>query len=195
MAKLKPRQLTVSIQAAVAFAVGILITFSQVHNAFVANLGLLILSIGWAVASVLASFSSKLGKQALFSRLFIAIASIAMAIFAAEALSQQNQPTVIPIYFWGLFGAIAELNFARLEQRKSPERRDALISAGLAFGLFLSQQFVPAADIVGRVGFFGAYAVILGVHLGLAAATPAANASNGKSGAKKSGASKIEAKK
>lgn len=174
MAKLKPRQLTIAIQAAVAFSVGILITFSQAHNDYVANLGLLILSIGWAVANVLASFNSKLGKQALFSRLFIAIASFAMAIFAANLLQMpKDQVGINLVYFWGLFGTIAELNFARLEQRKSAERRDSLISAGLALGLFLAQQFAPIADIVGRVGFFGAYAVILAVHLGLTAATPA----------------------
>jgi hypothetical protein len=42
---------TLWIQTAVLFAVGIFITFSQVHNAIIGNLGLMFVALGFATAA------------------------------------------------------------------------------------------------------------------------------------------------
>jgi hypothetical protein len=49
--------------------------------------------------------------------------------------------------------------------------KDNLLNAG--FGLLLGVLFLIAPlDIVSAVGFFGAYLVLTGTHLGISAATP-----------------------
>lgn len=160
------------VKASAAFAAGIFITFSQAHDANVAMIGLAIISAGWSVASLI----DVIKNRNPFLSGFVFLAAGAM-IYYALSFEANNATTLawILLQSWGLFGAIAEVVFAMRHKPKTPQRRDYLISAGLALGLYLSQISITAAsDSVSHVGFFGAYAVLLAVHLGITAASPAA---------------------
>ena len=158
------------IKAASAFIAGIFITFSQVHDANVAMFGLLLISAGWFLASL---FLILKNINPVFNGLLM-LATSAMA-WLAVSFEANNATTMawILLQSWGLLGAIVELIFALRSEKKSAQRRDYFINAALALGLFVSQiSITAAADSVSHVGFFGAYATILGVHLGIAAASP-----------------------
>jgi hypothetical protein len=144
------------IQAAAAFVAGIFITFSQVHDANIGMYGLAIISVGWCIAAI------------------VAITKRNAIIFNAN---NATSSAWILIQSWGLFGALAELYLAIRQGKGSAQRRDHFINAGLAAALVVALALVTdAGDSVSRVGFFGAYAVILAVHLGIAAASPKAKA-------------------
>lgn len=158
------------IKAASAFIAGIFITFSQAHDADVAMLGLVIMSAGWAVASV---FDVLKKRNPVLNGIILLAASY--MIYCATSFEANNATTMawILLMAWGLFGAIAELIFALRAEKKSVARRDYLINSVLAIGLFAAQAAITkASDSVSHVGFFGAYAIILAIHLGIAAASP-----------------------
>ncbi len=167
-------RISLIIKAAAAFIAGLFITFSQAHDANVAMFGLLIISAGWFLASL---FLILKNSNPIFNGLLV-LASAAMAWYSMGF--DANGTTTwawILLEAWGLFGAIAELISALRSKTKSADRRDHFISAALALGLFISQiSITAAADSVSHVGFFGAYAIILAVHLGIAAASPQAKA-------------------
>lgn len=158
------------IKSAAAFIAGIFITFSQAHDADVAMLGLVIISAGWAVASV---FDVLKNRQPVLNGIIL-LGACAM-IYYAVSFEPNNATTLawILLMAWGLFGAIVELIFALRAEKKSVARRDYLINSVLAIGLFAAQAAITkASDSVSHVGFFGAYAIILAIHLGIAAASP-----------------------
>lgn len=164
-----------AIQATTALAAGIFITFSQVHDSSTALIGLLVLCAGWLAASVTTAIKN-FGEPGTSVHIVVAGGTILMAILAILTANS-------PIYFgtwlllahWGFYGAVIEAIFAKQAPAKTPARRDHLISMALGLGLYLSQAIIMIAgnDPVSQVGFFGAYAVIIGVHLGIAAASPA----------------------
>jgi hypothetical protein len=162
------------IKAAAALIAGIYITFSQAHDANVAMFGLLIISAGWFLASIILVLKN---INPILNGLLI-LSTAAMAWLAVSfAANDATTMAWILLEAWGFFGAIFESIFAFRAQKKSALRRDHLINAGLATGLFISQISITAAnDSVSHVGFFGAYAAILGVHLGISAASPNAQA-------------------
>lgn len=163
------------IKAAAAFIAGIYITFSQAHDANVAMFGLLIISAGWFLASIISVLKNS--NPILNGVLILATAAMAWLAVSFEANNATTMAWIL-LEAWALFGAIFELIFALRAQKKSAIRRDYLINAGLALGLFVSQvSITAAADSVSHVGFFGAYAAILGVHLAIASASPNAIAS------------------
>lgn len=158
------------IQASAAFIAGIFITFSQAHDADVAMLGLLIVSAGWFLAAIIAV----LKNQSTVLNSLVILGSAAMA-WMSVSFDANNATTMawILLMAWGLFGAIFELIFALRANKKSVARRDHLINSVLAIGLFAAQAAITkASDSVSHVGFFGAYAIILAIHLGIAAASP-----------------------
>lgn len=163
-------RISIIIKAAAAFVAGVFITFSQAHDANVAMLGLVIISAGWIAASIVDVIKNKNPYLSGFILL-----SAGTMIYQAVSFEANNATTMawILLEAWGFFGAIAELIFALRAGRKSSARRDHLISAVLALGLFGAQVSVTAAsDSVSHVGFFGAYAILVAVHLGISAASP-----------------------
>ena len=158
------------IQASAAFIAGIFITFSQAHDADVAMLGLLIVSAGWFLAAIIAVLKNQ--STVLNSVVFLGSAAMAWLSVSFDANNATTMAWIL-LMAWALFGAIFELIFALRAGKKSGARRDHLISAVLAIGLLISQASITAAsDSVSHVGFFGAYAVILAVHLGISSASP-----------------------
>lgn len=163
-------RISLIIKSAAALIAGIFITFSQAHDANVAMFGLIILSSGWFLASIF----EVLKNQKPFLNGFLILASAAMA-WSAVSFEANNATTRawILLEAWGFFGAIVEIIFALRAVKKSSVRRDHLISAALAFGLFVSQVSITAAsDSVSHVGFFGAYAILIAVHTALISASP-----------------------
>jgi len=77
------------------------------------------------------------------------------------------------ITVWGLVAGAFELYLARRSGFSTTVGRDYLLSATLSIVLGLLFLVAPL-DIVSAVGFFGAYLVISGVQLGVAAASPVA---------------------
>jgi hypothetical protein len=199
MPRIKNRKITATIQAVSAFIAGILITFSQSHNADIGMIALIVMSIGWVIAFGWAGYAKKEIRARVF-RFVIAVASAAMIPVAFATLSNIGGSSA-PIegtpeeYAWGLLaswgylGAIVELILAFYGKPGSSRRRDHFISAGLAALLGVAQTVTPTSDAVTHVGAFGAYAVILAVHLGLVAMSPA------KKAGKKSGSNKTKSKK
>ena len=162
---------TLWIQTAFLFAVGIFITFSQIHNAIIGNLGLMFVALGYATAATIEVLKSKQsgkpnGSPTLQVLIFGAIATSAIVFAASNNI----------ISFLVLVIAFAVFN-GLLELKKVSVQKESKLSAFIHFGLVAVLAISGALtglDPVAFVGFFGAYAVILAVHLGITAATPKA---------------------
>lgn len=137
-----------SLRAIASIAVGLFVTFWQAHHEAV---GLV----------ALATFTLLYGLRTLFgSPRYFPIALIAlMTAFIAATSFDSAENFVLLVSIWGVSqAAIDYLN------------RDS-IGATLALLLALLFALVPM-DIVSAVGFFGAYLIVSGVHLGIAAYSP-----------------------
>lgn len=172
-------RLTLWIQTAFLFAVGIFITFSQIHNAIIGNLGLVLVSLGFATAATIEVLKTKRGEKlgatskpsgsvgpTLQVIVFGAIATAAI-VFAA---SNNIVSFLVLVISFAVFNGLLEL-------KKVSVQKESKLSAFIHFGLVAALTISGALtglDPVAFVGFFGAYAVILAVHLGITAASPKA---------------------
>ena len=174
-------KLNLGLKAAIALAVGIFITFMQIHDQVVGLIALTTLALGWATANLLTIFLSKnrisilesvplIVIQAIFG--FIALNSELTLIQEPNSQILQFSPFVILVVTWGFLSGAYDVWQAQLVGAKTGPGRDFLINAGLNFVL-AAIFLIPNLDIVSAVGFFGAYSVLMGVHLGISAATPA----------------------
>ncbi len=137
-----------SLRAIASIAVGLFVTFWQSHDAAV---GLVALSI----------FTVCYGLRTLFgSPKYFPIALIALITAFISATNIESVSLfVILVAIWG--AAQAAIDFVNQD----------LIGAALAVLLALLFALVPL-DVVSAVGFFGAYLIVSGVHLGIAAYSP-----------------------
>jgi uncharacterized membrane protein HdeD (DUF308 family) len=100
----------------------------------------------------------------------------ALVGLAASFIPSSNQAAsglafVYLVAGWALISGFFDLYLARRVGFKSRSGKDSLISSVLS--LMLGVLFLAAPiDIVSAVGFFGAYLVLTGVHLAIAAFTP-----------------------
>jgi uncharacterized membrane protein HdeD (DUF308 family) len=167
-------QKILGVRAIVFLAVGLFITFTQSHSAATGLFALALFGIGFAVANVAATIWAK-GKYLSVESLPLTLIAMAVGLFAA--LIPQTEPTAQGLAFvylvagWAVISGAMELYLANRAGFRTRSGKDGLISAGL--GLALGLLFLIAQlDIVSAVGFFGAYLVISGVHLAIAALTP-----------------------
>ncbi len=163
---------TNALRAAVSFAVGIFITFSQSHSANVGLLALAIFALGFAVTN--AAGSAIWGKgMAAIEAMPLTLVALLIGVFAIMAGSSAAATTAFVglVTVWGLVSGAFELYLARRASLKSVEGREYLLSAVLSIVLGLLFLVAPL-DIVSAVGFFGAYLVVSAVQLGVAAASP-----------------------
>ena len=167
-------QKILGVRAIVFLAVGLFITFTQSHSAATGLFALALFGIGFAVANVAATIWAK-GKYLSVESLPLTLIALAVGLFAA--LIPQAEPTAQGLAFvylvagWAVISGAMELYLANRAGFRTRSGKDGLISAGL--GLALGLLFLIAQlDIVSAVGFFGAYLVINGVHLAIAALTP-----------------------
>ena len=164
---------TNALRAAVSFAVGLFITFSQSHSA---NIGLVALAIfGLAFAVSNAAGSAIWGKgMAAIEAMPLTLVALLIGVFAIMAASSDAAATAFVglVTVWGLVSGAFELYLARRASVKSAAGREYLISSVLSIVLGMLFLVAPL-DIVSAVGFFGAYLIVSGVQLAVAAASPA----------------------
>lgn len=167
-------QKVLGVRAIIFVAVGLFITFTQSHSAATGLLALAIFGIGLAVANIAATIWDKINYLSVES-LPLSLISLAAGLLAA--LIPQSDPTAQALAFvylvsgWAVVSGAIELYLANRSGFRTRAGKDGLITAvlGLALGLLF---LIAPLDIVSAVGFFGAYLVICGVHLGIAALTP-----------------------
>jgi hypothetical protein len=167
-------KIVIAYRAIIFLVTGLLITFTQSHSA---NTGLMFLSvfgIGLALVNSISTFFAKGGIWSLDS-LPISIAAASVGL-AAVFIPSSNQAAsglafVYLVAGWALISGSFDLYLARRAGFKSRSGKDSLISAVLSLSLGVLFLAAPI-DIVSAVGFFGAYLVLTGVHLAIAAFTP-----------------------
>ena len=162
---------TLWIQTAFLFAVGIFITFSQVHNAIIGNLGLMFVALGFATAATIEVLKTKgtgksNGSSSLQVIVFGAIATAAIVFAAGNDIVS----FLILVITFAVFNGLLELKKVSIQKES---KLSAFIHFGLVAVLGISGA-LTGLDPVASTGFFGAYAVILAVHLGITAASPKA---------------------
>ena len=164
-----------ALRAAVSLGVGLFITFSQLHNATIGLLALAIFSLGFAITNSLGSIVWGKGLVAI-EAMPLTVVSFLVGVFALMAMSGESAQTAFIglVTVWGLVSGAFELYLARRASIKSTEGREFLMSAILSATLGLLFLVAPL-DIVSAVGFFGAYLIVSGVQLGVAAATPSSS--------------------
>ena len=109
----------------------------------------------------------------------LTVVSLLIGVFSLMALSLDSnlstdgaQTAFIGLVtVWGLVAGAFEMYLARRASFKTTSGREYLMSAILSAVLGLLFLVAPL-DIVSAVGFFGAYLIVSGVQLGVAAATP-----------------------
>jgi hypothetical protein len=169
---------TNALRAAVSLAVGLFITFSQSHSSSIGLMALATFSLAFAVTNAGASAIWGKGLAAI-EAIPLTLVSLLIGIFSLMALSLDSnlstkgaQTAFIGLVtVWGLVSGAFELYLARRASLKTVHGRDFLLSAILSAVLGLLFLVAPL-DIVSAVGFFGAYLIVSGVQLGVAAATP-----------------------
>jgi hypothetical protein len=165
-------RITTAIQAAAAIIAGIFITFSQIHDALIGNVGIAILAIGFAISSaiLIAKKVSRIANVLNF------VFYVAVAVFAIVLIVQLDQVWFYGLMFiWPFVNGFFEVGNIFTAKPGSGERKDSVLSALINFGLIVAISIsgvISGIDPVAFVGFFGAYAIILGVHLGISSATP-----------------------
>ena len=167
-------QKVLGVRAIIFVTVGLFITFTQSHSAATGLLALAIFGIGLAVTNIAATIWDKKSYLSIES-LPLTLISLAVGLFAV--LIPQTDTTAQALAFvylvagWAVVSGALELYLANRNGFRTRDGKDGLITAvlGLALGLLF---LIAPLDIVSAVGFFGAYLVICGVHLGIAALTP-----------------------
>jgi len=165
-------RITTAIQAAAAIIAGIFITFSQIHDALIGNIGIAILAIGFAISSALL-IAKKVSRIA---NVLNFVFYVGVAVFAIVLITQLDQVWFYGLMFiWPFVNGFFEVGNIFTAKPGSGERKDSVLSALINFGLIVAISIsgvVSGIDPVAFVGFFGAYAIVLGVHLGISSATP-----------------------
>jgi len=139
-----------SLRALASIAVGLFVTFWQAHHAAVGLVAI-------AIFTILYGLRTLFGSPKYFP---IALIALITAFLAATSLQNNADATfILLVAIWGAAQSSIDLI-----------NRDS-ISATLALLLSLLFALVPM-DIVSAVGFFGAYLIVSGVHLGIAAYSP-----------------------
>ena len=167
--KQTPR-IALAARAAISLAVGLFLTFSQSHGAEIGLLALGIFGLSFAVLTGLASVLFQKGLAAIENVPLVMVALL-IGIFALSATDDAMAFKFL-VTGWAIIAGAFELYQARRAGFKTAAGRDLLINS--SFSLLLAVLFLLAPlDIVSQVGFFGAYLMMSGVHIGIAAASPA----------------------
>jgi hypothetical protein len=163
-----------ALRAAISFGVGIFITFNQSHSAATGLLALGIFGIGFALLN---GVGSVIWGKGIFSLENFPLTLVALLIGIAAILVPATDPEAAALAFvylvtgWGLISGAFEMYLARKAGFATRLGKDGLISASLSLLVGLLFLIAPL-DIISAVGFFGAYLVLSGVHLGISSATP-----------------------
>ena len=160
-------------RAFVYLAVGLNITFKQGRGITWAIAMLALFGLGLTLANIAPLFVRKF-RNHLGLIHWLPEAALAGALMGAAALNPYGNEGGGYGYYVGLITAWGVLNLvynsasAWLAPKASQLRKDAAILAGLNGALGLLFAFAPLGAIP-AVGFFGAYLVLVAVHLGISA--------------------------
>lgn len=153
-----------------AIVVGLVITFTPDHSA---SMGLISLGVFGAVSAVVLVLTTlRLGAgeplRTLHRGLSVIAAVVAAAAFALVAGLEGNLLPflLLTLGAYGVFAGAYEVVWGLRHRGISPLARDGItVGAGT---VILALILVAVGDSVSAVGFFGAYAVIVGVYLVIA---------------------------
>ena len=167
-------QKVLGVRAIIFVAVVLFITFTQSHSAATGLFSLAVFGIGLAVANIVATIWDKrkyLSVESLPLTLISLLAGLSAVLIPQSDSTAQALAFVYLVSGWAVVAGALELYLANQSGFRTRAGKDGLITAVLGLGIGLLFLIVPL-DIVSAVGFFGAYLVICGVHLGIAALTP-----------------------
>lgn len=157
------------LRAIPALAVGLTITFTADHSVM---LGLITLSVfGLSSALVLFVTSVRLAADDTLRGLHRGLTVIAAVVGVLAAVAAAASGAVLPVLLllvggYAVLAGALELVWGIRHRDRNPLARDAVI---IGIGtLTLAVVLALVADPVSAVGFFGAYAVVLGVFLVIA---------------------------
>lgn len=163
-----------ALRAAISLGVGIFITFNQSHSAATGLLSFAIFGIGFAFLN---GIGSMVWGKGIFSLENLPLTLVSLIVGIAAILVPATDPEAQGLVFiylvsgWCLIAGAFELFLARRAGLATRSGKDSIINSALSLGVGLLFLIAPL-DIVSAVGFFGAYLVLSGVHLGISAGTP-----------------------
>ncbi|QDZ15426.1 HdeD family acid-resistance protein [Humibacter ginsenosidimutans] len=157
------------VRAVVALIAGGFVTFDADHSPHV---GLLVFGAFTLLGGIVVGVGGLLLKDAMVKWLFVAQGAFGVVVGVA-ALALHGTGLGVLLYgvsVWAALTGFAELYSGLRSRHRSDSARDWMVVGGLTAVLALVFLAIPP-DSVLAVGLFGAYAVIVGVYLGIGAFT------------------------
>ena len=157
------------VRAVVALVAGGFITFDPEHSA---RVGLIVFGSYALLEGVVVGVGGLLLKDAVTKWLFVAQGVLGVVVGIA-ALSLNGAGLGVLLYgvsVWALLTGFAELYCGIRGRGRSDSARDWMVIGVLTVVLALVYLLIPS-DALLAVGLFGAYAVIVGVYVGIGAFT------------------------
>jgi len=157
------------VRAIVALVAGGFITFDPEHSS---RVGLLVFGSYALVEGIVVGVSGLLLKDALTKWLFVAQGALGV-VMGVAALVLNGAGLGVLLYgvsVWALLTGFAELYCGVRGRRRAEQSRDWMVIGGLTVILAIVYLLIPS-DALLTVGLFGAYAVIVGVYVGIGAFT------------------------
>lgn len=157
------------VRAVVALLAGGFVTFDPEHSA---RVGLIVFGSYALLTGIVVGIGAFVQKDALTKWFFVAQGALGVVVGAA-ALVLNGAGLAALLYgvsVWALLTGFAELYCGLRNRRRSASARDWMVVGALTVVLALVFLFIPPDSLL-AVGLFGAYAVIVGVYVGIGAFT------------------------
>ena len=157
------------VRAIIALVAGGFITFDPEHSA---RVGLLVFGSYALVEGVVVGIGGLLLKDALTKWLFVAQGALGVVVgIAALVLNGAGLGALLyGVSVWALLTGFAEFYCGWRARRRFDASRDWMVIGGLTVILAVVFLVIPPDSLL-AVGLFGAYAVIVGVYVGIGAFT------------------------
>lgn len=154
------------IRAIVAIAVGIVITFNEEHSA---AFGLVVFG-AFAIAAGLLSGASALAVSGAARVIFVVdgVVGLAAGVVALTALGTGLGILLYVVSVWAAITGATELYLGLRDRTRVASARDWTLVGALTCALAVVFAFIPADQRL-VVGLIGAYAIVIGVYLAVAA--------------------------
>ncbi|WP_346769279.1 DUF308 domain-containing protein [Planctomonas sp. JC2975] len=156
-------------RAVVALLAGGFITFDPEHSA---RVGLIVFGSFALIEGIVVGIGSLVLKDSLIRWLFVAQGALSVVVGVA-ALSLNDAGLGVLLYgvsVWALLTGFAELYCGIRSRGRSESARDWMVIGALTVVLAVVFLLIPTDSLL-AVGLFGAYAVIVGVYVGIGAFT------------------------
>ncbi|MHA7984857.1 HdeD family acid-resistance protein [Rathayibacter sp. CAU 1779] len=156
-------------RAIVALLAGGFITFDPEHSA---RVGLMVFGSFALLEGIVVGVGSLVLKDSLIRWLFVAQGALSVVVgIAALALNGAGLGVLLyGVSVWALLTGFAELYCGIRSRGRSESSRDWMVIGALTVVLAVVFLVIPPDSLL-AVGLFGAYAVIVGVYVGIGAFT------------------------